>query len=120
MAFVAITMSDIALFLTRAFRALDPKPGPVRYGELTYDLELSPKTFIRIYTSVHQGVEDAAGKGTDAIRVGLFGGANGRPLKSGKMPIVKRTNSWKDTLKETVEDLCLEYDSNREYWESRY
>ena len=119
MAFVAITLGDIALFLTRAFRALDPKPGPIVYGEITYELTLSPKVFIRVYTSVHRGKENAAGVGADAIRVGLFGGSGGRPLKSGKLPIVKRTNSWKDTLKETIEDLCLEYDDRQGYWDSR-
>ena len=120
MAFVAITLSDVSLFLTRAFRALDPKLGPTTYGEITYELELGPKTFIRVYTSVHQGRENAAGLGADAIRVGLFGGSGRRPLKAGKLPTVKRTNSWKDTLRETIEDICLEYDTNPQYWESRY
>jgi hypothetical protein len=109
MAFVNITYSEIALFLKRAFRALDPKPGPVIRGEMTYILKLSQNLVILVYTSVHQGAEDAAGLGADAIRVGPMT-TRLTPIRRGKFPIVKRTNSWKDTLRETVEDLILEYD----------
>jgi hypothetical protein len=109
MAFVNITYSEIALFLKRAFRALDPKPGPAIRGEMTYTLKLSQNLIIVVYTSVGEGSQNAAGIGSDAIRVGPMT-TNFRPIRRGKFPTVKRTNSWKDTLRETIEDLILEYD----------
>lgn len=109
MAFVNVTYSEIALFLKRAFRALDPKPGPVIRGEMTYLLTLSEHLVILVYTSVHEGTDQGAGVGADAIRVGPMT-RQLRPIRRGKFPIVKRTNSWKDTLRETIEDLILEYD----------
>jgi hypothetical protein len=38
----------------------------------------------------------------------------GRPLKPGKAPIVKRTQGWKDNLRERVEDEIEDYDSQEE------
>lgn len=113
MAFVAVTYKDIETFLKRAFRALDPKPGPIVHGELTYTLKLSPRLYVGIYTSVHKGSESAAGVGSDAIRVGPVFLAPGdlKPIRRrGSFPIVKRTESWKDTLREKIEDVILEYD----------
>lgn len=115
--FTQITLEEIDVYLKRAFRALRPKPGPVVRGEVTRVLTLSDKVFIRIYTSVGQGSDMAAGEGADAIRVGLFGPT--RPLLAGKLPIVKRTQGWRDNLRERVEDMMELYDDREGYWESR-
>jgi hypothetical protein len=118
-AFVNITYNEVVFFLKRAFRALDPKPGPIVRGELTYTLKLNPRPnstdanvqnyYIVVFTSVHEGKQDAAAVGSDAIRVGPMT-TDFRPIRRGKFPIVKRTNSWKDSLREAIEDLILEYD----------
>ena len=65
---------------------------------------------IKVFTSIRHGSEQAAGVGDDAIRVGLY--RDGRPLKSGKWPIVKRTQGWKDNLRERVEDMMEKADSD--------
>ena len=117
--FTPITLSEIAKTLTRSFRILRPKPGPVVRGELTYDVPLSDKVVVRVFTSVHQGGDAGADVGTDAIRIGLMSSKSGRPLKAGKMPIVKRTQGWAINLRERVEDEMADYDEKESYWESR-
>lgn len=105
--FTEVTLPEMDSFLRRAFRALKPKPNTWR-GEVAYDLFLSDKVVVRVYTSISPSRGVGADIGSDAIRVGLYS-TNGRPLKSGKMPIVKRTQNWRDNLRERVEEAMEQY-----------
>ena len=118
-AFTPISIGDVEQFLHRAFRAMKPHPGPTIRGELTFDLHLSENVVVRIFTSVHQGSQAGADVGTDAVRIGLYSAKSGRPLKAGKLPIVKRTQNWRDNLRERIEDEIADYDDREGYWESR-
>ena len=117
--FTEVSLEDMVTFLKRAFRALRPVPGPVTRGEITYDLFLSPNTVIRIFTSVHRGQTMGADIGSDAIRIGLYSVVKDRPLKTGKLPIVKRTQGWRDNLKDRIEDEIEGFEERKGYWESR-
>ena len=114
--FTEISLEDMERFLKRGFRSLRPKKGEVR-GEVYYDLFLSPNVAIRIWTSVkpHSGM--GADVGQDAIRVQLWGVKSRRPLKKGKSPIVKRTQNWRNSLQDRIEDLIEEYEDKEDYWE---
>lgn len=116
--FTEITLPEIEKYLKRAFHALKPTQG-VNRGEIYMDLNLSDKVAIRVMTSVHKGQQSAADVGSDAIRILLVSTAKNRPLKSGKAPIVKRTQGWKDNLRERVEDEMEDYYDREGYWESR-
>jgi hypothetical protein len=97
---------------------MEPKTGE-KNREVYYDLSMDDdsRVCVRVYTSIGS-YGTAADVGTDAIRVGLFS-KSGRPLKSGKMPIVKRTQNWRDNLRERIEDELESYHEKDEYWESR-
>ena len=114
--FTDIGIEDIRKFLKGAFHALEPHESTTTSGEVTIDLALSDDVAIKVFTSVHVGREQAAGVGADAIRVGLY--RRGRPLKSGSWPIVKRTQGWKENLRERVEDMMEVYDSGEQVIES--
>lgn len=118
--YTQISMTEMETFLKRGFRALNPKRANVR-GELAFDLTLNEaKTVaIRVMTSIPQGQEYAASQGADAIRVGFYNLTHNRPLVTGSFPIVKRTQGWRDNLKDRIEDYIELYDSKEEYWESR-
>ena len=107
--FTQITLEDISTFLKRAFHAMEPQRQTVVKSEIVIELPLSEKVWVAVFTSVGHGGQSAAGVGSDAIRVGLY--RSGRPLWSGKLPIVKRTQGWKDNLRERVEDAIYDYDS---------
>ena len=106
--FQDVSLDDMRTFLKRAFHALEPQKEENVRGELVISLPLSNRVAVKVFTSVRHGAEQAAGVGADAIRVGLY--RDGRPLKSGKWPIVKRTQGWKDNLRERVEDMMEKYD----------
>jgi len=114
--FTEISLEDMERFLKRGFRSMRPKKGEVR-GEVYYDLSLSPNVAVRIWTSVkpHSGM--GADVGQDAIRVQLWGVKSRRPLKKGKSPIVKRTQNWRNSLQDRIEDLIEEYEEKEDYWE---
>jgi len=118
--FTQITLRDMDSYLKRAFRALKPRASVVR-GEIAYDLFLNETHTIgvRVFTSIGQGREQAAEQGADAIRVGFFNYAGNHPLISGKFPIVKRTQGWRDSLKDRIEDFMEMYEEKEDYWESR-
>ena len=107
--FTEISLGDMVTFLRRAFHALGPQRQHNIRGEIVIELPLSAKTSILVFTSVANNGESAAGVGSDAIRVGLY--RQLKPLKSGKWPIVKRTQGWKDNLRERIEDALEMYDS---------
>lgn len=106
--FQEVTLDDMRTFLKRAFHALEPQKEENVRGEIAINLPLSHRVVVKVFTSVSAGREQAAGVGSDAIRVGLY--RDGRPLKGGKWPIVKRTQGWKDNLRERVEDWLEAYD----------
>ena len=107
--YTQISLDDLVTFLRRAFHALEPQRQINVKGEIAIDLPLSDRASILVYTSVGVGGQQAAGVGADAIRLGLY--RDGRPLQSGKLPIVKRTQGWKNTLREKIEDAMERYDS---------
>ena len=111
--YTVITLDEVENFLKRAFRSLRPKRHIIR-GENVFDLALSSSTVIRVWSSISQSSSTGAGLGNDAIRVQLFSTAKGRPLVPGKAPIVKRTQGWRDNLKERIEDYMEAYDSKEE------
>jgi hypothetical protein len=111
--YTAISLEDMEKFLKRAFRVLKPKKGAQK-GELVFDLYLSPKTGIRVWTSIAQDGTTGAGVGDDAIRVQLYSFARGRPLMPGKAPIVKRTQGWRDSLKDRIEAYIEAFDSKED------
>ena len=108
--FTDISLDEMRTFLKRAFHALEPQREENVRGEVVINLPLSERVMIKVFTSISAGREQAAGVGADAIRVGLY--RDGRPLKSGKWPIVKRTQGWKDNLRERVEDMMEKADSD--------
>lgn len=116
--YTEVTLEEIERFLKRGFRVLRPKEGTDR-GEVYYDLFLSPLVAIRVWTSIAKGREQAAGVGQDAIRVQLRGVKTNRPLMKGKAAIVKRTQNWRNSLQNRIEDLIEAYEDREDYWEAR-
>lgn len=112
--FTPVTLDEMTTFLKRAFRSLQPKVGSER-GETIIDLLVLPEVGagIRVWTSIQAGGNHGAGVGDDAIRVQLFSFSKNKPLKPGKAPIVKRTQNWRDSLTDRIEDY-LEAISDRE------
>jgi len=117
MAYVEVTGPEMEAFLKRGFRALRPTQG-TQNRELYYDLTLSPTVFIRVWTSIRPW-GSSAGVGEDAIRVQFMGSKINRPLVSGKAPIVKRTNNWRNSLQDKIEDYLELYEEKAEYWDER-
>jgi hypothetical protein len=118
--FTQITLPEMETYLKRAFRALRPQHGASR-GEVVINLFLNEaKTIgIRIWTSIHPNSGMGAGQGEDAIRVQFYNFGKDRPMVPDKAPIVKRTQNWRDNLKDRIEDYMELYESKDEYWESR-
>jgi hypothetical protein len=118
--FTPITLDEILKLLRSAFHALD-QDLLVHQGEKCVDLYLNDAhtVAIRVMTSVHSDTGEGAGRGVDPIRVGFYAPKLKRPLKSGKFPIVKRTQGWKDNLRARVEDEIEDYDQKSGYWDSR-
>lgn len=112
--YVPISIEEFEAYLNRAFRALRPRRSLYK-SEYAFDLNLSKHVSIKILSSIHSSGQ-GAGVGSDAIRVQLFGKTTKRPLKSGKMPIVKRTQGWRDNLKSRVNEMAEEYEDRESYW----
>jgi len=103
--FTPITLEEMDKFLKRGFRSLKPTKNLGRI-EIYYDLTVmdDTKIGIRVWTSIASGRDTGAGVGDDAIRVQLYHFGRNKPLKSGKAPIVKRTQNWRDSLTDRIED----------------
>lgn len=110
--FTQISIEEMDKFLKRAFRALKPTKS-VQRGEVVYDLFITPALGVRVWTSISPHSDAAADVGSDAIRVQYFHMQRNHPLQRGKAPIVKRTQGWRDNLKDRIED-CLELYEQRE------
>ena len=106
--FTEISVDEMRKFLRSAFHALTPQREENTRGELTINLPLSDKVEIKVFTSMFG--REQAGVGSDAIRVGLYRG--NKPLKSGHWPIVKRTQNWRDSLRERIEDMIEKFDAD--------
>jgi len=116
--YTEVTLEDMERFLKRGFRALRPKQG-IKSGEYYYDLSLSPHVIIRVWTSVGKHSATGAGVGQDAIRIQFLSGRTQIPMVSGKAPIVKRTQGWRNSLQGKIEDLIEAYEEKADYWDSR-
>lgn len=118
--YTQISLTEMDQFLKRGFRSLRPKRIDVR-GEVAFELYLNDESTvaIRVLTSIPRGSEYAAAEGADAIRVGFFTSKKGHPLIPGKQPIVKRTQGWRDNLKDRIEDYMELYSEKEAYWDSR-
>lgn len=115
--YTVISLEEMTKFLTRGFHALNPKKS-VERGEVIFDLFFSPRVGVRVWTSIPASGSSGAGVGQDAIRVQFFHFAKNRPLHKGKAPIVKRTQGWKDSLTDRIEELMEKYDDSEAYWEA--
>ena len=111
--YTEVTLQDMETYIHRAFHALHPKKSVIK-GEVVLDLFLSEKAGIRVWTSISEKGTSGAAVGEDAIRVQLYSFAKGRPLKPGKAPIVKRTQGWRDSLRERIEDEIESFDVKEE------
>jgi hypothetical protein len=116
MAYVEVTLKEMETFLKRGFRALRPEQGLFR-GQILYDLSLSPSVVIRIYTSIMKSGY-SAGAGGDSMRVVFLGVKVDKPLVGGSF-LVKRTNSWRNTLQDKIEEYLELYEEKAEYWDQR-
>lgn len=108
--FTEVSLAEMESTVNRAFHSLHPRKGALK-GEVIIDLFLSPKAGVRVWTSISEHGTTGAGVGADAIRVQLYNFEKGKPMKPGKAPIVKRTQGWKDNLRERIEDEIEDYDS---------
>ena len=115
--FTQISLEEMKTYLQRAFRALKPSQAIGR-GEVYFDLNLSDNVGIRVWTSIGPHGQ-AAGVGSDAIRVQLISTKQSRPLMTGKAPIVKRTEGWRDNLADRIGDAMEAFEEKEAYWESR-
>lgn len=115
--YIVITLDEMEKYLKRAFRIMRPTQGQQR-GELYYDLNLGPFVGVRVWTSIRPGSEVGAEVGADAIRVQFVSLKDNGPLEKGKAPIVKRTQGWRDSLKDRIEDLVEKYHENEDFWEN--
>lgn len=115
--YTEISGQEMEVFLKRAFRALRPTQG-IQNKEIYYDLKLSPQVVIRVWTSIKPWGA-SAGVGDDAIRVQFLGVKVNRPLVSGKAPIVKRTQGWRNSLQDKIEEYLELYEEKSEYWDER-
>lgn len=115
--YTEVSLEDMDKFLRRAFRTLRPKQGE-QYNEYYYDLKLGPYVGVRVWTSVQKHSGQGAGVGSDAIRVQFVSLKDKRPLEKGKAPIVKRTQGWRTSLQDRIEDLIEKYEGNDEWWEN--
>jgi len=116
--YTEVTLQDMETFLKRGFRALRPQKGHSNGGEYYYDLQLSDAVHLRIWTSIRKSSDMGAGVGEDAIRVQMMGVKSNRPLMKGKAPIVKRTQGWKNSLQNRIEDAIEAYEEKPEYWDA--
>jgi hypothetical protein len=114
--YTEVTLEDMDKFLKRSFRALRPKQGQQR-GEYYYDLHLGKFVGVRVWTSVGLHSGTGAGVGADAIRVQLISLKDNGPLEKGKAPIVKRTQGWRNSLQDKIEEFIEKYDDREDFWE---
>ena len=117
--FTVVTLEDFLQFFRRGYGPLRPTKGEWR-GEVYFDLHLSPAVVVRVFTSVSSRGGEGAGLGQDAIRLTLCS-TRGFPLvtRDGKWPIVKRTQNWRDNLRDLIGEHIEMYSDKESYWDDR-
>ena len=115
--FTEVSLEDMDKFLRRGFRSLKPKRGQ-QYNEYFYDLTLGRFVGLRVWTSVKTHSGQGADVGADAIRVQFVSLKDEKPLEKGRAPIVKRTQGWRTSLQDRIEDFIEKYEGNDEFWEN--
>jgi hypothetical protein len=115
--YTEVTLPEMETFLKRGFRALRPKQGLYK-GEICFDLLVSPTVSIKVLTSIRRSGAPT-GVGEDAIRVMFWGVKVDRTLVAGKAPIVKRTQNWRNSLQDKIEDYLELYEEKSDYWDVR-
>ena len=118
--YTEISLEEMETFLKRAFRILRPVQG-VFQNEYYYDLKVGNAVGIRVWTSVkiYSGV--GARVGMDLIKVQLVSLKDHKPLEGGKIKredTIKRTQGWRDGLRDRVENFVEKYEDNDEFWEN--
>lgn len=126
--YTVVTMEEMTKFLGRTFGGLKPRTTEVR-GEYVTDLFFNDRKSVgvRVWTSIPAHSTSGADVGQDAIRVQFFNFTRGMPMlillkdggwtKQGKAPIVKRTQGWRDNLRERVDDWLEVYDQRDEEYD---
>lgn len=114
--YTEVSLEDMEKFLKRGFRALRPKQK-VKNREVIFDLKVGDAVGVRVWTSIRPGSGMGAERGADAIRVQLVSLKDDGPLERGKAPIVKRTQKWRNSLKDRIEDMIEKYEDKEEFWE---
>lgn len=116
--YTEITLEDMEKFLNRGFRSLRPRKGDFR-GEVTYTLHINRKVGIRIMTSIRERSESSARVGKDTIKAFLISLADGKGLekKENRQTIVKRTQNWRKSLQDRIENLMEKYEEKAEFWD---
>lgn len=114
--YTEVSLEDMDKFLKRAFRTLRPNRNQ-QYNEYYYDLKLGKFVGIRVWSSIGVRSGQGAQVGSDAIRVQLISLKDNRPLEKGKAPIVKRTQGWRNSLQDRIEDCIEKYEDNDTFWE---
>jgi len=116
--YVEVSLDDVEKLIKRSFHATRPKRGD-RGGIYYYDLKVGENVAIRVWTSVSVRSERGRDVGDSAIRVQLVSTkGKGRPLQTGKSPIVKRTQNWRTNLQDLIEETLELYEEKEQYWES--
>lgn len=108
--YTVVTLEEMERFLRRAYRALKPTKAIVN-REVVFDLHLDSTIGVRVWTSIGASGGQGADVGEDAIRIQYFHFGRGKPLTAGKAPIVKRTQNWRDSLTDRIEDVMERYSS---------
>jgi hypothetical protein len=113
-----VSLDDIDKLLKRSFHSMRPKRGEYG-GAYYYDLGISDNVAIRVYTSVLVRSEMSRGSESKPMSVTLVAPKLKRRLESGKLPIAKRTQNWRTTLLDLIEDKIELYEEKEQYWEGR-
>jgi len=118
--YTEISLEEMETFLKRAFRILRPVQG-VFQNEYYYDLKVGDAVGIRVWTSVKTYSGVGARAGADLIKVQLVSLKDHKPLEGGKIKredTIKRTQGWRDGLRDRVENFVEKYEDNDEFWEN--
>lgn len=113
--YVDVSLEEMDQYLRRAFRVMRPKQG-IFGGMYYYDLKLSDKVGVRVFTSIQARTGMGKGRGESAFRVGLCL-LGSRFLDKGKQPIAKRTQNWRDNVRNRIEDAIEKYDNEEDKYE---
>lgn len=115
--YTEVSLEDMDKLLKRAFYDMRPKRGSFS-GSYYYDLKAGDNVAIRVWTSVSVSTGVSRGKQKSPMKVLLVSlKRNGFPLE--KATVVKRTQKWRTTLQDLIEEKIEMYESKTDYWEHR-